>query len=52
MSFFGAQSTHRRGFLGRLTAGTLAVMGAAAVDPKALEAESHLGAGADELQTR
>ena len=48
MSFFGAQSTHRRGFLGRLTAGTLAVMGAAAVDPKALEAESQLGAGADD----
>ena len=49
MSLFAAQgSTHRRSFLGRLTAGTLAVMGVASARPQVLDAEplldSHLGA--------
>src|SRR6266550_4434225 len=48
MSFLGAQSTHRRGFLGHLTAGTLAVMGVASVDPQTVEAEALFGAGADD----
>ena len=48
MSLFEGQSTPRRGFLGRLTAGTLAVMGVASVDPRTLEAEPHFGAGADD----
>jgi intracellular sulfur oxidation DsrE/DsrF family protein len=48
MSFLGAQSTHRRGFLGRLTAGTLAVIGVASVDPQTVEAEALFGAGVDD----
>jgi hypothetical protein len=50
MSFFAAQSTHRRGFLGRLTAGTLGVMGLAAANLRTLEAESlfNEGAGVDD----
>ena len=48
MSFLGPQSTHRRGFLGRLTAGTLAVIGVAGVDPRSVEAEPLFGAGADD----
>jgi len=48
MSFFAAQdATPRRGFLGRLTAGTMAMMGVAAAAPSALEAESLLGSPAD-----
>lgn len=48
MSLFTAQrSTHRRSFLGRLTAGTLAVMGVAGATPRTLDAEalidSHTG---------
>ena len=48
MSLFEGQSTPRRGFLGRLTAGTLAVMGVASVDRGTLEAEPHFGAGTDD----
>jgi hypothetical protein len=49
MSLFAAQdTTPRRGFLGRLTAGTMAMMGVAAAAPSALEAESFLGSPADE----
>jgi len=48
MSFLGPQSTHSRGFLGRLTAGTLAVIGVAGVDPRSVEAEPLFGAGADD----
>jgi intracellular sulfur oxidation DsrE/DsrF family protein len=54
MSFFEAQdSTHRRGFLGRLTAGTVAVMGVAAAGPRALDAEPVLDshAGVDDWLT-
>jgi len=48
MSFLGPQSTHRRGFLGRLTAGTLAVIGVAGVDPRSVKPEPLFGAGADD----
>ena len=47
MSFFAAQDpTPRRGFLGRLTASTMAIMGVAAATPSVLEAEALVGAGA------
>jgi len=46
MSLFVA--THRRGFIGRLTAGTLAAMGMAATDPEALRAEVPLATGVDD----
>jgi len=46
MSLLAPQSsTHRRGFLGRLGAGTLAMMGIAAIDPHTLEAEAMLSPG-------
>jgi intracellular sulfur oxidation DsrE/DsrF family protein len=51
MSFFAAQDpTHRRSFLGRLTAGTVAMMGVAAAGPRLLDAEPVLapGAGVDD----
>jgi intracellular sulfur oxidation DsrE/DsrF family protein len=51
MSFFAEQdSTPRRGFLGRLTAGTIALAGVAAIRPRVLEAEPvrDVHAGADE----
>ena len=49
MLFPAAQaSTHRRGFLGRLTAGTLALMGVASANPRAIDAEPMFGAGADD----
>lgn len=49
MSFFTAQDpTPRRGFLGRLTAGTMAMIGVAAAAPSALDAspafDAHAGA--------
>src|SRR5205085_10255393 len=45
MSLREAQAAPRRGFLGRLTAGTLAVMGIAALDPRTVEEEPLFGAG-------
>jgi intracellular sulfur oxidation DsrE/DsrF family protein len=49
MSLFAAHaSTHRRGFLGRLTTGTLALMGVASAKPQTVEAEPLFGAGADD----
>ena len=48
MSFFGAQeTTPRRGFLGRLTAGTMAMMGVAAAAPSTLEGEALFGSPVD-----
>jgi intracellular sulfur oxidation DsrE/DsrF family protein len=48
-AFLEQATTHRRSFLGRLTAGTLAMAGLAAGTARSLEAEPHMesGAGAD-----
>ena len=49
MSLFAAQDpTPRRGFLGRLTAGTVAMMGVAAAAPSTLEAETLVASPADD----
>jgi intracellular sulfur oxidation DsrE/DsrF family protein len=51
MTFFeSGSSTHRRSFLGRLTAGTMAVIGVSAAVPRTLTSESLLesGPGADD----
>jgi intracellular sulfur oxidation DsrE/DsrF family protein len=50
MTIFSTQPSHRRSFLGRLSAGTLALMGIATIEPRTLDAQPlpNSGAGVDD----